>query len=185
VPLRPARDIGLGDLRHGDGRLHARRCAGLLEEVLQCEGVHDGAQHAHVVRPPPVHAPLAELGSAEEVASSDDDRDLHTVHGRRDLLRHLAHDIRIDPQLAGPERLSRKLEQNAPASGCLIDHVSSNRRGVKTTWLERGRRKGPASRDAMRAPSCRYAPTLKRAKSVTVMPAFFATWATDSLLSFA
>jgi hypothetical protein len=58
VAFGAARDVRLGDLGHGDGGLHAGFRAGLLEEVLQGEGVHDGAEHPHVVRPSAVHAAL-------------------------------------------------------------------------------------------------------------------------------
>jgi hypothetical protein len=66
--------------------------ARLLEEVLQRERVHDGAEHAHVVGAPAVHAALAELRAAEEVATADDDGDLDPVDGRGDLARDLADD---------------------------------------------------------------------------------------------
>ena len=60
--------------------------SGLLEEVLQREGVHHGAEHAHVVGPATVHAALGQLGAAEEVAAADDDGDLDVRRRRRDLL---------------------------------------------------------------------------------------------------
>ena len=128
VPLGAARDVRLGDLGHRDRRLHAGGGAGLLEEVLQGERVHDGAEHAHVVGAAAVHAALAELGAAEEVAAADDDGDLDAVDRRGDLARDLADDIGVDPQLAAAERLARELQKDSPASGRLIDHVSSSRR---------------------------------------------------------
>ena len=79
VPLGAQRDVRLGDLRHRDRRLHAHLRAGLLEEVLQGERVHDRAEHAHVVGAAAVHAALAEFGAAEEVAAADHDRDLDAV----------------------------------------------------------------------------------------------------------
>ena len=120
MPLGATRDVRLGDLGHRDGGLHARRGAGLLEEVLQRERVHDGAEHAHVVGPAAVHAALAELRAAEEVASADDDRDLDAVDGRGDLAGHLADDVGIDAELAAAERLTGELQEDAPASGGLI-----------------------------------------------------------------
>src|SRR3712207_8225716 len=39
VAHRAARDVGLGDLAHGDGGLHARVDALLLQEVLQRQAV--------------------------------------------------------------------------------------------------------------------------------------------------
>ena len=60
VPDGAARDVGLGDLPHGDGGLDARVDAVLaLQEVLQGKTVHDGAEHAHVVGAGAVHAPVA------------------------------------------------------------------------------------------------------------------------------
>ena len=85
VALGAARDVRLGDLGHRDGGLHARLGAGLLEEVLQGERVHDGAEHAHVVGAAAVHAALRELGAAEEVAAADDDRDLDVLRRLGDL----------------------------------------------------------------------------------------------------
>src|SRR5699024_4204724 len=73
VPHGAQRDVGLGDLSHLDGGLHAGGDAALLEEVLQGEALHDGAEHAYVVGAAAVHAPLGELGAAEEVAPADDD----------------------------------------------------------------------------------------------------------------
>jgi hypothetical protein len=84
----------------------------LLEEVLQREGVHDGAEHAHVVRASTVHAALAELSSAEEVASADDDRDLDILRGQGDLFGESADDVWIDAERASPEGFTGKLEQN-------------------------------------------------------------------------
>jgi len=80
-------------LTHGDRRLHPRADAGLLEEVLQREAVHDGAEHAHVVGACAVEALLRELGTAEEVAAADDDRDLDAgSHGLGDLGCHPSDD---------------------------------------------------------------------------------------------
>ena len=82
VPDRAARDVGLGDLAHRDRGLHPGLDALLLEEVLQRQAVHDGAEHAHVVGAGAVHAALLQLGAAEEVAAADDDRDLDARRGR-------------------------------------------------------------------------------------------------------
>ena len=80
--------------------------ARLLEEVLQRERVHHRAEHAHVVGPAAVHAPLRELGAAEEVAAADDDRDLDGARGIGDLTRERAHHVRIDPERSPAECLS-------------------------------------------------------------------------------
>ena len=67
-------------------RTDPRLDALLLEEVLQGETVHHGAEHAHVVGP---GAPCRAAGAraAEEVAAADDDGDLDTAaHRVGDLL---------------------------------------------------------------------------------------------------
>ena len=102
--------------------------ARLLEEVLERERVHDGAEHAHVVGATAVHAALTELGTAEEVAAADDDRDLDAVHRFGDLARDLAHDVGVDAELSAAERLAGEFQKDSPGSGRLIDHVSSSRR---------------------------------------------------------
>src|SRR5690606_15650393 len=96
--------------------------AGLLEEVLQREGVHDGAEHAHVVGASAVHAALAELRPAEEVAAADDDRHFDAVgvvlaarRRLRDLARDGAHHIGVHAEGSRTECLSRELEQDATA----------------------------------------------------------------------
>jgi len=106
VTLGPTRDVRLGDLGHGDRRLHAGGGSGLLEEVLQGEGVHDGAEHPHVVRASAVHSPLTELGTPEEVPSPDHHGDLDPVDRLGDLARDLTDDIGVDPELSAAEGLS-------------------------------------------------------------------------------
>ena len=56
VPHRAAADVGLGDLRDRDRRLHARDRAGALERVLERQRVQDRGEHAHVVAGGAVHA---------------------------------------------------------------------------------------------------------------------------------
>ena len=83
---------------------------------MQRERVHDCAEHAHVVGPAPLHAPLAELGTAEEVAAADDDRDLDSARRRlRDLAGDGPHHVGVHAQLASPERLSGQLQQDTAA----------------------------------------------------------------------
>lgn len=101
--------------------------AGLLEEVLEGERVHDGAQHAHVVGSAAVHAALAQLGAAEEVASSDDDGDLDAIDGSGDVARDLRDHIGADAQLTGPESLAGELEKDAAASSA-FSHVGVSSR---------------------------------------------------------
>jgi hypothetical protein len=56
VADRSTTDVGLGDLGHVDGALHAGGLAELLEHVLERQGVDDRGQHAHVVGLGAVHA---------------------------------------------------------------------------------------------------------------------------------
>src|SRR5690606_34160607 len=100
-----------------DRRLHASGCARLLEEVLQRQGVHHGAEHAHVVGTAAVHAALAQLRAAEEVATADHDRDLDLIHRCGDVTRDLTDDVGVDAQLSGPECFAGELEKDASASG--------------------------------------------------------------------
>ena len=108
-----ARNVGLGDLAHGDGALDAGLDAGLLQEVLEGQAVHDGAEHAHVVGAGAVHAALRQFGAAEEVAAADDDRDLDVGDGGGDLLGDAADGVRVDAQLAAAEDLAGKFQKYA------------------------------------------------------------------------
>ena len=112
------RDVGLGDLGHGDRRLDARGHPGLLDEVLQRQGVHDGAEHAHVVGAVAGHAPLGELGAAEEVAPADDDGHLHPgEHRLGDLAGGVGDDVGVQAHRAPAEHLSGELQQDAARGG--------------------------------------------------------------------
>jgi len=62
------------DLRHLDGRLHARDDAHSFEGVLQRDGVHDRGEHPDVVGAASVH--VGRLPAPPDVAAADDDRDL-------------------------------------------------------------------------------------------------------------
>ena len=77
----PQRNVRLGHLGHCDGRLNPAGNSGALNEVLEGDGVHDGAEHAHVIRAGTVHSPRLQLGAAEKVASADDDGHLHAEVG--------------------------------------------------------------------------------------------------------
>ncbi|MGX1241513.1 hypothetical protein RKD46_002617 [Streptomyces pseudovenezuelae] len=111
------RDVGLGDLAHGDGGLHPAVDALLLQEVLEGEAVHHGAEHAHVVRAGAVHAALLEFGTAEEVSAADDNRDLGAVpDDGGDLTGDLVHHVGVHTQApATGERLSGQLQQKPAA----------------------------------------------------------------------
>src|SRR5690606_39686620 len=70
VADRATRDVGLGDLPHGDGGLHAGLDTHALQEVLEGQAVHHDAEHAHVVGAHAVHATLLQLSATEEVATA-------------------------------------------------------------------------------------------------------------------
>ncbi len=122
MAFSPARDVGLGHLGHGDGRLHARLRARLLQEVLQRQRIHDRAQHAHVVGTTAVHAALRELGTAEEVTAPDDDRHLDIFGRLGDLAGDGADDVGVDAQLPCAERLTGEFEKD-PASLVVSRHA--------------------------------------------------------------
>ena len=128
MPDRPAGDVRLGDLPHRDRRLHARLDAFLLQEVLQAQAVDDGAQHSHVVAAGPVHAALREQRTAEHVAATDDDADLHTVaDDAGDLASDARDGHRVDAQLLTTgEGLAGELEQD-PVPDHLRQAPTSNR----------------------------------------------------------
>ncbi|MPM98202.1 hypothetical protein SDC9_145386 [bioreactor metagenome] len=106
VALGAARNVGLGHLPHGDGRLDAGGHPFLLQEVLQGQRVHHRAEHAHVVGAVTVHTAALQLHTAEIVAAADHDRDLGTRgHEVSDLAGHRADDQRVDAELATPESL--------------------------------------------------------------------------------
>jgi hypothetical protein len=111
----PPADVGLGHRPHLDRRQHARLAPGLLERVLQGEGVDDGCQHAHVVRGGALHAASAGRDPTEDVAPADDDRQLHAQLGDLAQLGADPHEHRrIEAVALTPgQRLSRELEDYA------------------------------------------------------------------------
>jgi hypothetical protein len=112
VTAGPQRDIGFGHLAHGDGGLNPGHDALLLEEVLQREAVHHGAQHAHVVRTGAFHTALLKLSAAEEVPAADHHRDLNAAaHHFGDLPGHLGDHVGVQSHRAAAEHLPAELEQ--------------------------------------------------------------------------
>src|SRR5262245_34627100 len=112
----PPWDVWLGHLSHRYRRLDAGIDPLLLEEVLQGKAVHDRTEDAHVVGARTVHAPLLQLGTAEEVATAHHDRHLHALadHGR-DLPGQVLYHVRINADLAPAEDLTRELEYHPPS----------------------------------------------------------------------
>ena len=104
------RDVRLCNLSHLDCRLNPNRLASLFQKVLEREGVHDRSQHAHVVGTRTIHAALAEFCTAEEVASSDNDGNLHVLCGCRNLSSDSAHDVGVNPQSAPAKSFTGQFE---------------------------------------------------------------------------
>ena len=98
-------NVWLGDLIHVDRGHHARWHARTLKCVLQGEPVHGCCEHADVVGRCAIHAGSGCGGhAAEDVATADDDANLHAER------RHCLHlfgnecdDCRINAVLKLPE----------------------------------------------------------------------------------
>src|SRR5699024_1835138 len=118
VAVRTQREVGLGDLSHLNGSLHAAVHALLLQEVLQGQAIHDGAQHAHVVGAGTVEAALLQLRAAEEVPTTDDHGHLHAaVSDFSDLACHVLNDIWVDAHGSPTEHLTAQLQHNPLKTG--------------------------------------------------------------------
>ena len=105
------RNVRLGDLRHRDRRLNTDVDTSLFEKVLECESVHNCAQHTHVVCPAALHAALFKLCSPKEVASTDDDCDLCVLRALCDCLSHRGDYVWVYTEGSPTESLTRKFEQ--------------------------------------------------------------------------
>ena len=158
VSQRAAVDEGLGDALAGERRHHAGREAGLLDRVLECEGVDDRRQHAHVVAGAAVDAELLARCAPEDVAAAEDDRDVraHLLHGLH-LRGHPGHDGRVDAASgrAVEEDLAAELEQDAlvfgwhgderdgspdpPEASRLLKHIRARKASEKRRLTFRGR----------------------------------------------
>ena len=98
-------DIGLRDLIHGDGGLHAHLHAALLQAVGHGQRVDDGRKHAHVVCTRALHLAAAIFDAAPEVAAADHDADLYACFDA--LPDHVAHSA-DDREVQSPVRVARK-----------------------------------------------------------------------------
>src|SRR5262245_36931239 len=119
VPDGAPANVGLRHRPHLDGGQHTRGHAGLLDRVLEREGVDDGGQHAHVVAGRAVHTARAGRDAAEDVPAPDDHGhlDAHADH-LADLLRDTTDRLRLDPVgLPSGQRLAGELEQDAAVDG--------------------------------------------------------------------
>ena len=87
--------------------------AGLLDGILQGKCIHDRRQHPHVITGHPVHTPLRQAGTAQQVAAADHDTDLRPAFADRvDLLRQPLNDARINTMRTLPhECLAAQLQQ--------------------------------------------------------------------------
>ena len=97
----------LRHLSHRDGRLNAGLHAFLFQEVLEREAVHNRAEHAHVVGASTFHASALELGTAEEVSTTDHGGDLYPLASRPgDLGGYACDHVRVNPDGAAAENLT-------------------------------------------------------------------------------
>ena len=125
VTFGAQRDVRLRDLAHVDGGLDTRGDTLLLEEVLEGEAVHHGAQHPHVIAAGAVEATLLQLGAAEEVPAPDHDRDLRPRAGHLgDLTGDRLDHIRVDTHAAAAEHLAAQLEHHSPVAVPRVGHRS-------------------------------------------------------------
>ena len=105
------RNVRFGDLSHGDGGLHSGGLAFLFQEILQCQAIHHGAKHAHVVAAGAVDASLLQFRPTEEVTAADHDRYLHALlDSGNDFTCDASDHGRIDADLAATECLAGELE---------------------------------------------------------------------------
>jgi hypothetical protein len=69
--------------------LHTRLDTGVAHGVLQCERVHHGGEHAHVVGRCTVHTGRTACHAAKNITAADDDRELRAhAHHFRDVCHH-------------------------------------------------------------------------------------------------
>ena len=119
---RATRNVGLGNLAHGDGGLDASLDAGLLAEILEGQAVDDGTEHAHVVSPCTVDAALGELRTPEVVSAADDNSDFSAAADNiGDLRSNGSDEIGVDTEaFTAGEGLTGELQQHTtPATlGC-------------------------------------------------------------------
>src|SRR5690606_17609607 len=97
----------LRHLPHGDRGLHPGVDSPLLQEVLERQTVHDGAEHADVIGPGTIHPPALQFGTPEEVPTAGYNGHLHaSPHHLGDLASHLLHDVWIDAHRTATEGLA-------------------------------------------------------------------------------
>ena len=95
-----------------------------LQRILDGERVHDRGKHAHVVARDAIHAGTREALAAEDVAATDDDRDLDArLARRRDLRGDTLNDFRLDAVFQVPhQRLAAEFQQYAMVLNRTVIH---------------------------------------------------------------
>lgn len=111
-----APDEGLGDGADVQSGHDTGVDADGVEFFFECDGVHDGAEHAHVVGGGLLDvAGLGELGAADDIAPADDDGDLGAcLCGGFDFVGDGAEFLGGDPESAfGAECFAGEFEEDA------------------------------------------------------------------------
>ena len=108
MPHGLSADVRLSHAPHLDGGLDPDLHALLLQHIGHGQRVHHGGQHAHMVRPDPLHLLGAVLEAAPEVAAAHDDAHLHAqIHALFDCVADAAHHIEVvAPALVAGERFA-------------------------------------------------------------------------------
>ena len=114
-----------------DRGLHARRLVDGLQRVLQRERVDDGREHAHVVGAGAVHAARRAAHAPQDVAATDDDRDLDAEIGAsaRDLVGDALHDDGVD---AVPDASCRRTPH--PRASAPLGGTGSRASASRSLW---------------------------------------------------
>jgi hypothetical protein len=85
----------------------------LLEEILKCQTVHDGAEHTHVVSSGSIHAALGKLGASEIVTATNYNCNFGARFNNSSYLPgNVINHIRVNAQFAFPSKgFTGKLEK--------------------------------------------------------------------------
>ena len=86
------------------------------ERAFQGEGVHDGGEHADVIRGGAVHAAGGGAGAAPEISAADDDAEFKPgIHGLADFQGDAVHDFRRDvvPGAGSAQGLTAEFQNGA------------------------------------------------------------------------
>ncbi|MPM76172.1 hypothetical protein SDC9_123168 [bioreactor metagenome] len=87
-------DIWFGNRPHFNRRLHPCGDSSFFKRILQCQSVHGGCQHSHVIRDSPVH--MGALTTPPEVPAPDYDSHLNArIHTNLDMIDHRLHHLYV------------------------------------------------------------------------------------------